>query len=375
MTAPPVITICDQDPMLRLVKIALGHGDFEDRDWLPRYFAPEAVDPDRVAAIGAELGLEGCDLRLAPPDVPLARASAGSSVLLCRRASIDRAVIAASPGLRHIRRLGADGKGIDREAAQAAGVQVWCVPRPTLALTAEHALLLMLAASKKLVEADRRCRAADWDRARVTPIRNVAYNWPGLGQLGGLIGRRIGLIGLGQVGLLVAERLMPFGAEVIYAKPSALDLATETRLKLKRTSTEELLATSDIVSLHATWTPETEGLMNAAAFARMKPGAIFVNTSRGALVEERALLEALRSGHLAQAALDTHAVEPRPAGDPLASERSIILTPHIAGGSRQEMLAEIRLFLSGLASAGRTDDASLAARPLHPAGLRPPGAG
>lgn len=348
MTRAPVITICDEDPVLRLVRIALGHGDRADRDWLVRYFAPEPVDPEQVAVIGAGLGLQGCVVRVAPPDIPLAIASAGSDILLCRRAGIDAAVIAASPGLRHIRRIGADGTGIDHAAAASAGVDLWCMPRPTLALTAEHAILLMLAACKKLVEADRRCRAADWDRTAVTPIRNVAYNWPGLSGLGGLVGRRVGLIGLGQVGLLVAERLVPFGADVVYAKPSALDPAVEQRLHLRRLPMDDLLATSDIVSLHAVWRPETEGLMNAAAFSRMKPGAIFVNTSRGALVDEGALLAALRSGHLGQAALDTHAIEPRPPGDPLAAEPGVILTPHIAGGSRHEMLTEIRMFLTGL---------------------------
>jgi len=357
MTGFPVITICDQDPVLRLVKIALGHGNAEDRDWLIRYFAPEPVDPAQVVAIGAELGLHGSELRIASPDAPLAQTSAGSTILLCRRAAIDQAVLSASPGLRHIRRLGAHDNGLDLQAARAAGIQVWCMPRPTLALTAEHAILLMLAAAKKLVEADRRCRAADWDDTKVTPIRNVAYNWPGLAGLGGLIGRRVGLIGLGQVGLLVAERLKPFGAQVVYAKPSPLDRATEMQLNLTRVSMDDLLATSDIVSLHALWTPETEGLMDEAAFARMKPGSIFVNTARGALVDETALLKALRSGHLAQAALDTHALEPRPAGDPLSALNSIIMTPHIAGGSRHEMLSEIRMFLSGLAP-GRDDPAA-----------------
>lgn len=339
----PVITICDADPMLRLTAIALRGVTGDDTRWLTRYFSPEPVDASAVERIGPNHGLSGAEVRVlsAAEEPRLAELSAGSDVLICRRATIGAAELAASPALRRVVRLGSDATGLDLDAIRAAGADVICMERPSLAYTAEHAVLLMLAAAKNLVRSDALARDPRWDRNRVFPIDGIAYNWPGLSGLGGLFGATIGMIGMGQVGLLVAERLRPFGARLLYTKRHRLPAAQEAQYGLEFTTRDDLLARSDIVSLHARWTPETEGMMNEAAFARMKRGAIFINTSRGFLVDEAALADALTSGQLGFAALDTHAPEPRAATSPLNQAPNTIFTPHVAGGSRGVLVKEI----------------------------------
>lgn len=339
----PVITICDADPMLRLLAIALRGAIGDDALWLTRYFSPEPVDLRNVEAIGARHGLGKAEVRAlsAEQEPYLASIGAGSDVFICRRAKIGAYELASSPRIRRVLRLGSDPTGIDQGAVEGAGADVICMDRPSLAFTAEHAVLLMLAAAKNLVEADRLCRDPNWDRARVFPMGDVAYNWTGLTGLGGLYGATIGLIGLGQVGLLVAERLRAFGVKLLYTKRSRLASDQEDLLGLRYVSQSELLATSDVVSLHARWTPQTEGMMNADAFAMMKPGAHFINTSRGILVDEVALADALRSGHIGFAALDAHQPEPRNSASPLHNAPRTIFTSHIAGGSRSVLLSEV----------------------------------
>jgi|GEM_PF-355195 len=366
-----VVTICDEDPVLRLITIALRGARLDDESWLSEYFSPESVTVHELEAIRRRRGIVEVDVRTPgqarahalrdeahgeavygdkkPGDTKdLAHFSAGSNILISRRAHIDAAVLASSPDLRQINQLGSDPGGVDAAAVRRAGVRLNCVDRPTLAVTAEHAILLMLAAAKSIVEADQGVRRGAWDRDRVFPLNGVAYNWLGMSNLGGLYGRTIGLIGLGQVGLLVAERLRPFGAHVLYTKPHRLPEMREKQLGVHYVPMDELLRSSDIVSLHARWTPGTEKMMDSRAFSLFKKGAIFVNTSRGALVDEDALADALESCKLGFAALDTHAAEPRDRNSRLVGIRNTILTPHIAGGSRRGMMAEVDAMLDGI---------------------------
>ncbi len=274
-----------------------------------------------------------------------------AAIVIFRRAEIDGTVLAAAPKLRLIQRLGERPEGIDLAAAAAAGVEVSCVPRRSLAYTAEHAVLLMLAVAKRLIEADAAVRAADYDRGRVEPINDVAYNWAGLGGLGGLYGKTLGIVGLGEVGTLVARGARAFGMRVLYTKRRRLDPEREAELQVAHRSLPELLAEADYVSVHAPQTPETESLFDAQAFARMKPGAVFVNTARGSLVDEEALYHALKQGHLRGAGLDNHRVEPRAAEDPFCRLPNVVLTPHIAGGSRLGLLDEIAVLLQNCRAA------------------------
>ena len=150
---------------------------------------------------------------------------------------------------------------------------------------------------------------------------------------------------------LVAQRAVGFGMRVLYTKRTRLSAEQEAALNVSYRSLPELLAESDYVSLHATATAETESMFNHQTFAMMKPGSVFVNTSRGRLVDETALLEALTRGHLRGAGLDNHRIEPRPADDPLNRLSNVVLTPHNAGGSRLGLLREITMLLANCSAA------------------------
>ena len=252
----------------------------------------------------------------------------------------------ANPKLKLIQRIGARADAIEVAAATKRNIAVSCVPRATLQLTAEHAILLMLALGKKLLEADDAVRKDRWDRGRVRPDHNVVYNWAGVSDIGGLFGKTVGIIGLGEVGSLAAGMARGFGTRVLYCNRNRLPAAQEAELGVEYAPIGSLLAESDFVSLHATNIPENCGLIGADTFAQMKPTAFFINTARGPIVDEDALYDALTKGTIAGAGLDVHTIEPRPQPDKLSTLGNVILTPHIAGGSRKGRADEIGTILS-----------------------------
>jgi phosphoglycerate dehydrogenase-like enzyme len=204
----------------------------------------------------------------------------------------------------------------------------------------------MLALSKRLIEADDSVRRDRWDRDKVHPDHGVAYNWAGLSNIGGLFGKTLGIIGLGEVGSLAAGMARGFGTRVLYCNRNRLPAAQEARLGVEYAPIGRLLAESDFVSLHATNIPENRGLIGAETFAAMRPTAFFINTARGPIVDEDALYDALTKGTIAGAGLDVHTIEPRPTPDRLATLPNVVLTPHIAGGSRKGVMLEIEAILN-----------------------------
>jgi phosphoglycerate dehydrogenase-like enzyme len=158
-----------------------------------------------------------------------------------------------------------------------------------------------------------------------------AYNWVDLEHFQALLRKRVGLVGLGKIGRAAAVRLRCLGADVVYTKRTRLDEADEQALGVSWAGFDDLLEMSDCVSLHARVYPETERMMGAREFALMKRGSFFVNTARGRLVDEEALLRALESGHLAGAALDVFWYEPLPKDSPLLKAKNLLLSPHTGG--------------------------------------------
>jgi phosphoglycerate dehydrogenase-like enzyme len=225
-------------------------------------------------------------------------------------------VFEAAPRLRVLARLGVGFDSIDVDAATRAGVLVTTTPGLNDETCADHALALMLAALRRVVEHDASVRRGEWDRGgALTP-------WD-------LHAKRVGVVGYGRIGRSVVRRLHGFGTDV-----RVLDPAVADDPQLACPTLEELLAWADVLTLHAPLTPATRHLIGPAALAAMKPGAILVNTSRGGLVDEAALLEALTSGRLRAAALDVFADEP-PSGAALTRLPNVVLSPHIGGLSRE----------------------------------------
>jgi phosphoglycerate dehydrogenase-like enzyme len=228
---------------------------------------------------------------------------------------ISAAQIAAAPRLRLIQKIGVGVNTIDLDAARAAGVAVCNLPGTNSRAVAELTLLLMLGALRRVAHFDAETRAGrGWSQPPALQ--------DGLFELGG---RTVGLVGYGAVPALLAPVLAALGCRVLYTahapKPDAIGDFRDL---------DALLAESDVVSLHIPETEQTRGMINAAAIARMKPGAVLVNTARGGLVDQAALAAALRAGHLAAAGLDVFAAEPADPAHPLFSLPNIVVTPHVA---------------------------------------------
>ncbi len=241
-----------------------------------------------------------------------------AEVLLHILRPITEEVLAGAPRLRLVQKIGVGVDTIDLEAARRREVAVANMPGTNTQAVAEAALMLMLATLRNLPGLDRECRAGNgWSpEGEARERRNT---------LGELCGRTVGLVGAGAVASRLVGPLRALGARVIYA-----DRRERPDLGIERRDLDDLLEASDVVSLHLPLTPETEGLIDRRALVRMKPAAVLINTARGGLVEETALVEALTSGRLLAAGLDVLAEEPPPPDHPLLSLDNVVLTPHVA---------------------------------------------
>ena len=337
------IVFLDDDHVVRVGRFALAGPAQVSTDWLTAYFSPEDVEPQAVRLIATGLhDSDGVTVLPSPLSIPEVIA-ADPSIIVFRRGHITDELIRACPSLRLVQRLGERPDAISLDAARQRGVHVSCVPGRVLIYTAEHAVLLMLALSKKLLQADARLRAGTWDTSRVVPIDNVAYNWLGTQGLSGLYGKTLGIIGMGEVGAILARIASGFGMRVLYNNRNRLSSESELAMQASWAERDSLLAQSDFVSVNAGNTPENVGMIDLKLLSAMKPSAILINTSRGRLVNEDDLFTALTTGVIAGAGLDVHAVEPRPADDRFNRLSNVILTPHHAGGSRLGVLDELRL--------------------------------
>lgn len=218
-----------------------------------------------------------------------------------------------APKLKLIQKIGVGVNTIDCDYAKAQGIAVCNMPGTNSRAVAEHALLLMLASLRKLPRVDRLCRSGQW-----FPDGDTKESF------GEVCGKRVGLVGFGDTPKVLAPILSAMGAEVVYTARS------DKHNGYSYVSLDELLATSDIISLHTPLTAETQHLMNAQAFERMKQGAILVNTARGGLVDEVALLGALKGGKVGAAGLDVFEQEPANPENALFALDQVVCAPHTA---------------------------------------------
>lgn len=244
-----------------------------------------------------------------------AEAMQDADILLHVLEAVTADVIKNAPTLRLIQKIGVGVNTIDLDAAQQHDIAVCNMPGTNSRAVAEMTLTLMLSALRRVPYYDARMRAGDGWTADLD-------SFDGLGEVAG---RTVGLVGYGDVARILAPILTAMGATVLYTATSQkADADADWR------DLPGLLKESDIVSLHLPLTPDTETMIDAAAIAAMKPGAVLVNTARGGLVDETALVQALTSGHLRAAGLDVVTVEPAPAGNPLFDLENVVIMPHIA---------------------------------------------
>jgi phosphoglycerate dehydrogenase-like enzyme len=255
---------------------------------------------------------------------------------------ISAAMLAGAPRLRLVQINGHRCTAVDVAAARSRGVVVATVPLVTSEGVAEHTLALMLALARRILPGDRAVRAGSPDRApvRVVPGR-AAYNWVGMTGIRPLSGARLSILGLGDIGIGVALRARALGMRVTYWQRHALPPAEEERLGVRFLPFEEALRQADWLSVHVRFTEETRGLLGAHELALLPSTACLINTARGPIVEEAALVDALRSGRLAGAGLDVYWIEPPPADHPLYTLDNVVLSPHCAGGDLETAFLEI----------------------------------
>jgi glyoxylate reductase len=246
-----------------------------------------------------------------------------AEALLCLLTDrVDAALLEQAPRLRVVANAVVGYEHVDLAACEARGIVVTNTPNVLTEATADLTWALLLATVRALPQAERSLRAGEF------------HGWGFWDYLGGdLNGATLGILGLGRIGRAVARRARAFGMRVIYHGRQRLDADEEQRLKVTHVPFDELLSGSDVLTLHAPLTPATRHLLDAGALARMRPGSYLVNTARGALVDEGALVEALRRGHLAGAGLDVYEREPELAAG-LLELPNVVLLPHIGSATR-----------------------------------------
>ena len=263
---------------------------------------------------------------------------AGADVLLTHLAPVTAAVLDRATKLRVVGVTRGGPVNVDLPAASRVGVPVVFLPGRNLSAVAEFAVGVMIALPRGIAAASRSLAGGTWDSQWFRHDRTGPE----------LSACTVGLVGAGAVGLRVAELLAGFGSRVLAHDPYA-DPAELERRGIVAVTFEELLAGSDVVSLHARLTDDTRHLMDADAFAQMRPGAYLVNTARGELVDQAALLAALESGHLGGVATDVFHPEPPDPDDPLLARDDVLATPHLAGSSRQVAELSVRRVVAEVA--------------------------
>jgi len=281
-----------------------------------------SVDPERavLGEAGIAVRLERCRT---PEDV--ARAAADADALLVQYARVDDAALAALPRVRVVVRYGVGVDTIDVQAAARRGVWVANVPDYGTQEVADHALALLLALARGVVRQDREVRAGRWDVNAVRPLRRLSE-------------LTLGVVGLGRIGAALARKAHAVGFRVVGHDPRGLP--DELRaLGVREAALDELWGAADAVSLHLPLTAETRHLLGEEALARLRPGALVVNTARGGLVDGAALLRALEDGRVGGAGLDV--LEHEPPGEAeraLVTHERVVATPHAAWYSEESEL-------------------------------------
>jgi D-3-phosphoglycerate dehydrogenase len=303
---------------------------------LPVVLIADKLAESTVAALGDQVEVRWVD---GPDREKLLAAVPDADALLVRSATtVDAEVLAAGAKLKIVARAGVGLDNVDVDAATARGVLVVNAPTSNIHSAAEHALALLLAAARQIPAADASLREHTWKRSSFSGTE--------------IFGKTVGVVGLGRIGQLVAQRLAAFGAHIVAYDPY-VSPARAAQLGIEVLSLDELLGRADFISVHLPKTKETAGLINAEALAKTKPGVIIVNAARGGLIDEQALADAVRSGHVRGAGIDVFSTEPC-TDSPLFDLPEVVVTPHLGASTAEaqdragtDVAASVKLALAG----------------------------
>jgi glyoxylate reductase len=285
-------------------------------------------------AIEAAVELRGGAARPPPRERLVEEAREADILAVTYLDRVDDPLLAALPRLRQVSSYGVGVNHVDLEACRRRGIALTNTPDVVTGATADLAMALLLAAARRVCEGDRLIRAGGWREAVPEFL---------LGRE--VFGRTLGIVGFGRIGQAVARRALGFDMRVLYAGPREVEFGGARRANL-----DDLLAASDFVSLHCPLTVSTRDLLSRERIARMKPGAVLVNTSRGPVVDEEALADALEEGRIFAAGLDVFRDEPN-VPERLRRLDNVVLTPHVGSGTVETRTAMARMVWEELARA------------------------
>ncbi len=254
-------------------------------------------------------------------------------------AAMDEDVLRAAKRCIFIQQPSTGFECIDVEAATREGIPVANVAGANTFAVAEHTIMLILACLKKLLLAHEKTKRGEWAQDEM-PLYGVFELW----------GKTLGIIGVGRIGKEVAKRAKPFGPRLIYYDLDRLSAEQERALGLTYFPLDEVIAQSDVITIHTPLSPQTENLINAERIAKMKPYAVLINVSRGSIVDEAALAKALKEKRIQGAGLDVYAEEPINPTNPLLDAPNVILTPHIAGATNESRARIVDMIIDNVVS-------------------------
>jgi len=281
----------------------------------------DPISPKGIALLQRrpEMNVVVLEKRLSEAEL-LPQVAETEAIVVRSETKITRKVIEAAPKLRVVGRAGVGIDNIDIEAATQRGVVVMNTPGGNTISTAELTFSMLMALARKIPQAHASMKAGEWNRKA---FQGVELN-----------NKTLGILGMGRIGSEVARRAIVFGMRVLAYDPY-LSLSRAKALQVELVELDEVLARSDFITVHMPMSDETRGMINAAAFAKMKKGARVLNCARGGIVNEKDLHDAIQSGHVAGAALDVYEIEPPPKEYPLRDLPQVIMTPHL-GASTEE---------------------------------------
>jgi glyoxylate reductase len=292
----------------------------------PVVYAVRALPGGVPAEVSTRITLRGGEARPASRERMQEEGRDAEMLVVTYLDRVDDEMLASLPSVRQVSSYGVGVNHIELAAAARRGVTVTNTPDVVTDATADLAMALLLAAARRVCEGDRLIRAGGWREAAPEFL---------LGRE--VTGKTLGIVGFGRIGQAMARRASGFGMRILYSGPREVSFPGATRIEL-----DALLASSDFVSVHCPLTDATRDLLSRERIARMKPGAILVNTSRGPVVDEDAVAEALEEGRLFAAGLDVFRSEPR-VPERLRRAENAVLTPHVGSGTLETRTAMARM--------------------------------
>jgi phosphoglycerate dehydrogenase-like enzyme len=262
---------------------------------------------------------------------------AEADVIVTRSQPVTAETLGAGPGLKLVQKYGGRPDRLDLDAAREGGVAVAIMPLRGCIAVAELAMTLVLALSKQLIDAHQATVTGAYRELGLEPKQSSqrvhAFQWMKLPNLQEIRGKTIGIVGFGEIGTEVAKRAKAFEMDVLYYKREPLPRWLDEHLGVRHAPLDEVLAAADFLTLHVPHGPDTDKLIGSRELSLMKRSAYIVNTCRGPVIDEQALIEALQTGTIAGAGLDVFELEPLQWDSPLTQLPNVILTPHIGGGT------------------------------------------